>query len=568
MLSPPSVPVLALLGAIAVGSGAGILAWRARPEPGAVPLVWLLVGQSWWATCIVFSLTAATPAETLWWTRVAWCGVMLVPVAWVLFALEYAGRDHRITRRNVALLAVVPAVTVALALTEPAHDLLWIEQAGVAADGTVTVEQGGLWHAVAAGYTYALGVLGVVPIVRLLSSRVTVLRGQSAALLVGILTPWATNVLYNFDAVSIAGTDPTPIAFAVSGVAYLGAIDQFDLFDANPAPTWRAKQYLFDHIHEGAIVVDGHDTIVDINRTGADILDVAVEEALGADASAVLPVDDGLLSDGGRDVLTMGTATTARSYDLSVTPLTDRHEQTLGHVFTLHDVTDYRRHQQRLAVLNRVLRHNIRTEANVIQGYAERTGGETAETITERTRRIVELGEKGRDAVELFEGVTDARATEALERVLDRTLADARDAFPSVTFRLDPPDVDERVVVPDALAVVVANLVENAAGHNVGVDRRVDVYATVTDDVVEVRVEDDGPGIDDEELRVLSSGTETPLSHTSGLGLWLVKWGTECVDGDLEFASDSRHGTIVTATVPREYEPGGIAWGRRSRPTT
>jgi len=568
VLSPPSVPILALLGAIAVGSSAGILAWRARPEPGAVPLVWLLVGQSWWATCIVFSLTAAIPAETLWWTRVAWGGVMLVPVAWVLFALEYTGRDHRITRRNVALLSVVPAVTVALALTEPAHDLLWIEQAGVAADGTVTVEQGGLWHAVAAGYTYALGVLGVVPIVRLLSSRATVLRGQSAALLVGILTPWATNVLYNFDAVSIAGTDPTPIAFAVSGVAYLGAIDQFDLFDANPAPTWRAKQYLFDHIHEGAIVVDGHDTIVDMNQTGADILDVAVDEALGADASAVLPIDDGLLSDGGRDVLTMGTATTARSYDLSVTPLTDRHEQTLGHVFTLHDVTDYRRHQQRLAVLNRVLRHNIRTEANVIQGYAERTGGEAAETITERTRRIVELGEKGRDAVKLFEGVTETRATEDLKRVLDRTLADARGAFPSVTFRLDPPDVDGRVLVPDALTVVVANLVENAAGHNVGIDRHVEVYATVTDDFVRVRVEDDGPGIDDEELRVLKSGTETPLSHTNGLGLWLVKWGTECVDGSLEFASDSRHGTTVTATVPREYEPGGVAWGRRSRPTT
>ncbi|WP_275552437.1 histidine kinase N-terminal 7TM domain-containing protein, partial [Halorubrum sp. SD626R] len=211
MLPPTTVVVPLLFGSVAIGSGAAILAWRERPNPGATPLVWLLGGQSVWATCIIFSLSAESVSGTLTWTKLGWIGVMIVPVAWILFALEYTGRDQYITRRNVALLSVVPVLTVCLAVTEQYHGLLYVRAAGVTADGAVVAEQGGVWYGVAAAYTYLLGVLGIVPILGLVSSRATAFRGQSAALLVGITTPWATNVLYNAGALPSAGIDPTPI---------------------------------------------------------------------------------------------------------------------------------------------------------------------------------------------------------------------------------------------------------------------------------------------------------------------------------------------------------------------
>ncbi|WP_231741277.1 histidine kinase N-terminal 7TM domain-containing protein [Halorubrum sp. CBA1125] len=416
-----SIIVPLLFGSVAIGTSAAILAWRARPNPGATPLVWLLIGQSWWSACIVFRLSAETAAEAVFWTRAGWVGVMIIPVAWVLFALEYTGRDQYITRRNVALLSLVPALTVVLAATVPYHDLLTVRQAGVAPDGTVIVEQGGVWYGVSAAYTYLLGVLGIAPILELLSSRATAFRGQSAALLVGITTPWAANIVYNLGLVSPSGIDPTPIAFAVSGVAYLGAIDRFRMFGANPAPTWRAREYLFDHIHEGAVVVDGHDTIVEINESGADILGIDPDRALGSSASDILP-NGSFQPDGGRDYLTVGTESTSQSYDVTVTELTDRHGRTLGHVFTLHNVTQYLRQQQRLKVLNRVLRHNIRTEANIIQGYAERTADDTAETIRQRTMRIVEISEKGRDAIDLFEDAMNSQYRSSLVDLLEQAL--------------------------------------------------------------------------------------------------------------------------------------------------
>ncbi|TKX77888.1 PAS domain-containing protein, partial [Halorubrum sp. SD626R] len=328
----------------------------------------------------------------------------------------------------------------------------------------------------------------------------------------------------------------------------------FRMFGANPAPTWRAKEFLFDHIHEGAIVVDGHDTIVEINQTGAAILGVDADRALGASASELLPVSGPIQADGGRDFLTVGTESTSQSYDVTMTELTDRRDHTLGYVFTLHNVTRYLQQQQRLKVLNRVLRHNIRTEANIIQGYAERTADETAKTIKRRTMRIVELSEKGRDAIDLFEDAVGEWNQSSLDSLVADCLAGARDAFPDVAFELDRPTED--APVPDGAAVVVNNLIENAAVHNVGSDRRVSVSAWIEGDQAVVQITDNGPGIDEYELDILDSGTETPLRHGSGLGLWLVKWGTETIGGSVDFEPAEPTGTIATVTVPLSGSDG------------
>jgi len=174
--------------------------------------------------------------------------------------------------------------------------------------------------------------------------------------------------------------------------------------------------------------------------------------------------------------------------------------------------------------------------------------------------RIVEISEKSRDAIELFEDAMSDRDTVSLAALVDRSLDDAAEAFPDVVFDADRPDED--AVVPDALSVVVNNLIENAAVHNDGEQRRVRVGAAVDDGRARVWVADNGPGIDDYELNVLNAGTETALRHGSGLGLWLVKWGTELLGGSVSFEPNEPTGTVVTATIPleradrRSYAPG------------
>jgi signal transduction histidine kinase len=70
------------------------------------------------------------------------------------------------------------------------------------------------------------------------------------------------------------------------------------------------------------------------------------------------------------------------------------------------------------------------------------------------------------------------------------------------------------------------------------------VSAANGDDRVTVRVEDDGPGIPDDELGVVTEGEETPLKHGSGLGLWIVQWGCRWLGPDPEFEVTEKGTTV------------------------
>ena len=544
----PIVPLLFV--SVAVGAAAGILAWRQRPEPGATPLVALLVGQSWWSVCILFGLREGTVAARLFWTNWAWVGVVAIPVAWLLFALEYTGRDEYVRPRYVAALSVVPALTVLLMVTDRYHDLLYLRPYGVRVDGIVQVAHGGPWYAVVAGYTYLLGGAGMVLVLGLLTSDAATFRSQGAALLVGLLAPWLTNALYLADVLPTSGIDPTPIAFSVSGVAYLSAISRYRLFGTNPAPRVRARQLIFDRMQEGALVVDTNDYVVEVNDSCLDILDVRADDVLGVPAADVVPEYDRLPAEGTlAGHLTVAAASGSRSYDVTATRINNVRGSVIGRVITFHDVSRHLRQQQRLEVLNRILRHNIRTETNIIHGYVDRfADDEDARTVKRRALRIEEMGQKGREAIELFDEGRAGSDPKPVGRLLEQCVESVRREYPAVSVEYDCADPDARVA--GLLSTVFENVVENAAEHNDGDDPHVRITARQESDRVRVSVADDGPGIAPYELTVLEDGTESALKHGSGLGLWTVKWGAEIAGGTVDFTENEPRGSVVTVSVP------------------
>ncbi|GGN13598.1 histidine kinase N-terminal 7TM domain-containing protein [Halarchaeum nitratireducens] len=537
-----------LLVSIAVGTGAAILAWRERPKPGALPLVALLAAQAWWSTCIVFRLQADTIPAKLQWLQLGWIGVVCVPVAWLCFALEYTGRDRYLRAPYVAALAIVPAITVVLAAFG-GHDLLVVESYTTGPGDVVHFEQGGPWYAVVAGYTYLLGLFGVAAIVELVTSDAIAFRGQGITLLIGLAAPWVTNVGFLLGAFGTGGVDPTPIAFAVSGVAYLGAITRYQLLETNPAPRRRARRLVFDGMREGAIVLDTDGHVVDANGYAIDALGIPRGAVLGEPVERIVPEYDHLRDESTAGHLRLGDDD-GRTYDAAVTDVTDVHDRHIGSIVTFHDVSTYVRQRQRLEVLNRILRHNIRTETNVIHGYAERfADGDASRIVQERAERIEAVGEKGRQAVELFERTRGTHTARPLAVILDECVEAVRESYPDIDVSYDRPA--DHIAVASVLAAVFDNLIENAATHNEGDERTVMIETRADADDVTVVIADDGPGIDAQETDVIRDGGESALRHGSGLGLWIVRWGTEIADGRTEFNDRDPTGTEVTVTVPR-----------------
>ena len=122
---------------------------------------------------------------------------------------------------------------------------------------------------------------------------------------------------------------------------------------------------------------------------------------------------------------------------------------------------------------------------------------------------------------------------------------------PDVTFEWDLPE-KQCVLAASKLDVALDHVVRNAVEHNDAADPHVSVTieGPTDDGEVEVVVADSGPGIPEVEREVLLEGDESPLKHSSGLGLWILNWIITRSGGRIEFDENDPRGSRVTLALP------------------
>lgn len=218
------------------------------------------------------------------------------------------------------------------------------------------------------------------------------------------------------------------------------------------------------------------------------------------------------------------------------------------------DLTDTRRKTRQLEVINRVLRHNIRNELNVVVGALDRLEADLDEGSDAMVDAI-------REAAVNLEGLTGEATT--IQRVQNEPLpedasVDCARLVRSVAdrFRRIYPEAEIEVTAPETLCVAatdrlesaLAALAENAIEHNPAERPRVclEVESSAESEWVSVAVADDGPQIPEMERRVVTGEADiTQTYHGSGLGLWLVRWTVESFGGDLSFSESEAGGNRV-----------------------
>ncbi|WP_276299197.1 sensor histidine kinase [Halorussus lipolyticus] len=209
--------------------------------------------------------------------------------------------------------------------------------------------------------------------------------------------------------------------------------------------------------------------------------------------------------------------------------------------------------REKTAVLNRLIRHNLRNDTQVLSGFAERLTTEIEDPeladMAERVhRKADDLGGMYDEVAQVQQTIEGKETTTSAVELLPVAEAVAE------RLRADHPDAEIEVSIPDRLSAsaddrlgrVLANLAENGIEHNPDVAPTVEVSAEAVGDRVEIRVADDGPGIPDDEVAVLTGERAiTQLDHGSGFGLWLVKWVAEEYGGELAFEERETGGTVA-----------------------
>jgi PAS domain S-box-containing protein len=201
------------------------------------------------------------------------------------------------------------------------------------------------------------------------------------------------------------------------------------------------------------------------------------------------------------------------------------------------DATGRRRRERMIQVLNRVLRHNLRNDMTVVSGFAgvlrDRLTGEEADfaaRILETADRLAALGETATRLEATIEEPPAVEATDVVP-VVERVATRIDETYPAASVALSVPGTAVAESAP-RLETAVDELATNAAKH-AGDRPSIGLSIRVRDSTVTIRVDDDGPGLPDQERAVIEAGEETSLVHGSGLGLWLVHWIVESLDGQL-----------------------------------
>jgi signal transduction histidine kinase len=197
------------------------------------------------------------------------------------------------------------------------------------------------------------------------------------------------------------------------------------------------------------------------------------------------------------------------------------------------------------------LSHELRTPVTVILGLAQslRRTGMSQESLAEALEVLEERATGLARLVERFEGAVEAGLTEWAD-----VAAIARDVA-AIDERIDviaPPDPVMTTLNRTAGAQILRELVDNALAFS---RAGVTIEVARSEDGIEVRVHDTGPGVDPEaQGRIFQPLEQAEDLHTrvhqgAGLGLGLARLSARAMDGDVILGASGPEGSTFVWVV-------------------
>jgi PAS domain S-box-containing protein len=221
------------------------------------------------------------------------------------------------------------------------------------------------------------------------------------------------------------------------------------------------------------------------------------------------------------------------------------------------------RQRNNLEVLNQAVRHDVRNALQLVLAYGDMLEDDVGEDGEEYRRQIVEAGREAIDITQTAGEVTkvllhaDAdRSPVNIRSVLEEQIDEARTGHERAIVSVREVIPDAEVLADDMLESVFRNLLNNAIVHNHKELPEITVSVTVAEDLVRVRVADNGPGIpDDEKEQIFEEGKKGLDSEGTGLGLYLVRTLVARYGGDVWVEDNEPEGSVFIVALQRCESP-------------
>lgn len=545
---------LMLVSAVSVATLA-VFGWRRRRTPGARPFVILMGLLSAWSLFSALNVAAVDEADKFFWVKAeALCGIIMALPS-LCFALEFAGLNRWMTRRNLILLACVPALAVFLVITNESHHLFY---ARTWFDGYIRFTAGPLYTFVIA-YSYALPLLNTVIFLWLFVRSSGIYRWQAGLVLFGGLVPRMGLLLEFWNLNPLAPLDMTILTADVMAVCYAVALFHFRMFDVVPI----ARNMLLGLMREGVLVLDAQDRVVELNKAAGRLLSLHQRACLGkpvADVLADFPSLAAVLgqSDSVHAELVIDGEAPPRWFEVFISRLVHERGWPLGRLVLLYDITErmqarQQRIEQQAAVAALAEREQVARELHdglgQVLGYVKMQA-QAARSLLAQGRQpeadsyLERLVAVASDAhADVRDYIFEASAASPIEQGFSASLQQYLQRF-SQTHQIQTkleisPETPDGVFEP-AVAVQLLRIIQealtNARKHAHATHVRVSLAAR--DGTTEVTIADDGQGFDPGQV------------EGDGFGLRFMRERAQAVGGSLQVHSAAGRGTSVLVQVP------------------
>lgn len=526
-----------------------VLLWEERDKPGVIWfIVAMVIGGAWAAVFATFTLV---PHEgvTLALGNILWTLIPAASVSMFLAAYEYVFKKT-VSWTTIAILYAPVVGLFVLSWFNP-WNLVFTEAYTVNANGYLSVPRfgGAIKIAVAKVYGYVLVFFAAGMFVGEAMRSRGPHRRQTLYLLAFLTGMVLATVVKVFAQLPIY-FDPTPVVFSLSGLFFAVSIHQGGLLKLGPI----ARDQTFEDVSEAIFVVDPNRLVIDANTTAISIFG---GETVGQSIDAVLTSSD--IETDNKDGQTVRIQREERIRVFAKqTSRIEYGRGVQGELVVLNEITALKEREEELAllkqILTRLLRHNIRNDLTVIAGYTEFIQEKSEDT--EIVSWADQIGETAEEVVVQAEKVQQIERVIAHGKTIKRSLAaevrtvrSRLQVDTATTITIDVADVP--VFIHPEFQLALRELIDNAVSHHSGPsDPEVSLTTELEETKVTLIVEDNGPGLPKEEIEVLEAEEETDLEHSSGIGLWLVRWIVSRSEGEL-LVEQKEQGTRIGIRLAR-----------------
>ncbi len=572
----PTIPLYASIAALMLYLS--IRTWALRPARGTTAWSLTMLFCAIYATGTCLEIAFNVPILKLAMNRVIYIGTTGFMFFWGIFAIQYSNHDRWLNRTTVSLLAIVPLVTLCLALFAEQHTLLYQGYEFVSINGLLMgqVVAHGVMFWVWIGYTYLVFIGSWLLLLRAAIRSHTIFRNQAWMV---ILASAAPLLIYTFQILNsqlFASFYPIPFGIAFSGVIMLLAMTRYRFMDLTPV----AYDLIFKNVKSGIIILDLKGRVVGMNPAAEQILGYSEKQVLGLTALDAFPRQQYIvkafwsINEIKTEISVPGDD---RHYELQITPLNSYHGELAGRLVMFYDITERKQIEQqtleltlereRVQLLQQFVRnmsHDLRTPIAGMKVSQYILRRELAGQYTERlnsldkqTDRLAEMVESMLTLLKLEEekldNLFDVDVNELVSYAIDRNqkLASEREAKVHFTPAQNLPSV---LANGEELSLAFSNLVVNAIHYTLGGE--ITISTLRDEDRVVIRVRDSGVGIAAENLPHIferfyrvdeARGTQ---NGGLGLGLAITKTVIDRHAGTIDVQSQLGQGSEFSIRLP------------------